>query len=218
MGSPIVVSKIVKNVRLIFWDFDGVIKESVDIKTQAFLSLFLPYGKDIALKVKMHHEANGGMSRFTKLPLYLQWSDIEPTEQLISEFSEKFSRIVTTSVVNAPWVNGAEEFIRNNKYHQTFILVSATPQAELEFILKELNLDNVFCSVFGSPIPKVDAIRSVLNNLGVEPSEAIMIGDASADKEAADENNVPFLLRRHNSNSIMFTTYQGLSINDLTEL
>lgn len=218
MGSPIAVSEIVENFKLIFWDFDGVIKDSVDIKTQAFVSLFMPYGEDVAIKVKMHHEANGGMSRFKKLPLYLQWSDIEPTEALVSEFSEKFSRKVTTSVIESPWVKGAEEFLRNNKYDQTFILVSATPQAELETILNELNLGHVFSSVFGSPVTKGDAIGNTLNNLGIASNEALMIGDASADKEAADENNVAFLLRRHNSNFTVFSDYQGLSINDLTEL
>jgi phosphoglycolate phosphatase-like HAD superfamily hydrolase len=158
------------------------------------------------------------MSRFKKLPLYLQWSDIEPTEALVSEFSEKFSRIVTTSVIESPWVKGAEEFLRNNKYDQTFILVSATPQAELETILNELNIGHVFSSVFGSPVTKGDAIGNTLTNLGIASNEALMIGDASADKEAADENNVAFLLRRHNSNFTVFSDYQGLSINDLTEL
>ena len=218
MGSSIAVSELVRNFILIFWDFDGVIKGSVDIKTEAFVTLFLPYGNDVAVKVRMHHEANGGMSRFKKIPLYLQWSDIEPTEELISEFSKKFSRIVTASVIEAPWVNGAEEFLRNNKYNQTFILVSATPQVELEIILQELDLDHVFSSVFGSPISKGDAICNTLSNLGIASSDALMIGDASADKEAADENNVAFLLRRHNSNYTVFSDYEGLSINDLTEL
>ena len=30
------------NARVIFWDFDGVIKDSVPVKTEAFRKIFLP--------------------------------------------------------------------------------------------------------------------------------------------------------------------------------
>ena len=61
---------ILDRFKLCFWDFDGVIKESVEVKTQAYFSLFEPFGFDVANKVRMHHIANGGMSRFDKLPSY----------------------------------------------------------------------------------------------------------------------------------------------------
>lgn len=218
MDSTITASECIIGAKLIFWDFDGVIKESVNIKTQAFFNLFKLYGDDLAEKVKAHHEANGGMSRFNKIPLYLHWAGIESSEATVSELCEKFSQIVFQSVLESDWVPGAEQFLRTNKYSQIFILVSATPQVELEIILQELDLDHVFSSVFGSPISKGDAICNTLRNLGIASSDALMIGDASADKEAADENNVAFLLRRHNSNYTVFSDYEGLSINDLTEL
>ena len=46
----------------IFFDFDGVIVDSVNIKTQVFYLMYLPYGEDIALKAKQHHIENGGVS------------------------------------------------------------------------------------------------------------------------------------------------------------
>ena len=57
---------------LIFWDFDGVIKESVSVKTDAYVELFSLYGSDICKQVRKHHLANGGMSRYDKIPLYLK--------------------------------------------------------------------------------------------------------------------------------------------------
>ena len=42
----------------IFFDFDGVIAESVDIKTQAFHQMYKIYGEDIAQKVAHHHIQN----------------------------------------------------------------------------------------------------------------------------------------------------------------
>ena len=49
-------------IKAIFWDFDGVIADSVNVKTDAFYELYLPYGKNIAEKVKEYHLANGGFS------------------------------------------------------------------------------------------------------------------------------------------------------------
>jgi len=53
-------------IKNIIFDFDGVICESVDIKTGAFYEMYLPYGEMIAQKVKEHHIQNGGMSRYDK--------------------------------------------------------------------------------------------------------------------------------------------------------
>ena len=54
----------------IIFDFDGVIAESVEIKTEAFRDMYAPYGKEVSDKVVDHHLKNGGMSRFEKIPFY----------------------------------------------------------------------------------------------------------------------------------------------------
>ena len=54
----------------IIFDFDGVIAESVQVKSDAFAELYKPYGTEIVKKVVEHHEANGGMSRYEKIRFY----------------------------------------------------------------------------------------------------------------------------------------------------
>ena len=54
----------------IIFDFDGVIAESVQVKTDAFVELYKQYESNIVEKVLKHHEANGGMSRFEKIKFY----------------------------------------------------------------------------------------------------------------------------------------------------
>ena len=51
-------SKIFKSFRIIFLDFDGVIKESNNVKTDAFKKMFESYGSEIANKVVNHHLLN----------------------------------------------------------------------------------------------------------------------------------------------------------------
>lgn len=208
----------INKYRLIFWDFDGVIKDSVDIKTHAFLKIFESYGAQVAKKVKSHHEAHGGMSRFDKLPIYLRWANEDPTADKVNEFCEQFSQLAVQGVIDSLWVPGAEDYLRNNPHRQTFVLISATPQEEIEHILGVLNLQNCFIAVFGAPMSKTDAIRMTLNDLNIAQQDCLVIGDARADMEAAQSNHVQFLLRLHATNADVFAEYKGPSIRDLTEL
>ena len=50
-------------------------------------------------------------------------------------------------------------FIKENYYNQKFILISATPQIEMEQILKALNIFNCFDKVYGSPNQKEEVIK-----------------------------------------------------------
>jgi len=208
----------VKEFSAIFWDFDGVIKDSVDVKTQAYFQLFESFGLDVAERVRLHHEANGGMSRFDKLPIYLQWAGLESNKIKVNEYCERFSQQVLQGVIDAPWVSGVEQYLRGNAHQQVFVLVSATPQGELEHILHALDLTMCFADVFGAPSRKQDAICNTLLARGIDPSECLMIGDAQADLDAAVANQVPFLLRRHSSNNKVFATYTGNSVEDFTKL
>ena len=47
-----------KEYKMVIWDFDGVIKESIDIKSKAFEKLFKPFGEKVTKRVKTHHEKN----------------------------------------------------------------------------------------------------------------------------------------------------------------
>ena len=198
--SKVLVGKAV----LVFWDFDGVIKDSVEVKTQAYFQLFEPFGSVVAEKVREHHEAQGGMSRFDKLPIYLQWAGLEPNQSTVSKYCEQFTQRVLQGVIDAPWVAGVKRYLSSNSNQQAFILVSATPQDELEHILYVLDLTKCFAEVYGAPISKRDAIGKTLLVRGLDARDCLMIGDAQADLDAAVANQVPFLLRRHSCNTKVF--------------
>lgn len=206
----------IERYKLIFWDFDGVIKDSVAVKTQVFVKLFEPFGFYVAESVKSHHEANGGMSRYDKIPYYLRLAGEEPTEDRVNDLCDRFGKMVLQGVVDSPWVAGAEIYLRTNPYQQTFVLVSATPQEELEQILLMLDLRACFKAVFGVPTSKKEAIHMTLNNYNLASHDCLMIGDARADLEAAHANKIPFLLRRHATNISVFQHYCGASVADFS--
>ena len=202
----------------LFWDFDGVVKESVEVKAKAYIELFESFGEVISSRVRNHHERNGGMSRFEKIPLYLEWSGQAPSEMLVGEYCSRFSMLVTDRVINAAWVPGVEEYLKCNLWRQRFILVSATPDEELQWILVQLGLLKCFSMIYGASVSKRDAIGYSINQFNLDPTECLMIGDAQSDFQAALANGVPFLLRRHATNVSEFKDYDGPSITDFASI
>jgi len=202
--------------KLIFWDFDGVIKDSIEVKANAFAQLFCHYDPDVVERVNIHHETHGGMSRFEKIPLYLGWAGVAAMPDVVTEYCQRFANLVRQAVMDAPWVPGVEKFLRTNPYGQEFILVTATPQDEIEEILATLNLRACFTAVYGAPKSKRDAIRETMASRQVAPQNCLVIGDAKADWDAAQSNQVPFLLRRHDANGQVFKHYTGNSVEDFT--
>ncbi len=209
--------ELIKIKKVIFWDFDGVIKDSVSVKVESFCKLFESYGTDIVDKIRVHNQNNGGMSRFEKFPIYLNWVGEKVSDNRIKDLNQQFSQLVLDAVINSEWIPGVESYLRNNYFNQTFVLVSATPLTELRIILENLDLTNIFKLVYGSPTSKEASILSALDILGIPFGDTVMIGDSMADKNAADFCKIPFILKKSELNSKIFNNYNGHSIIDLTE-
>ena len=210
-------SRALESATLIFWDFDGVIKDSVNVKTAAYETLFLSYGHDIARRVRQHHEANGGVSRFDKIPLYLEWAGQSSSPEQIKKCCQQFSQAVVQAVIDSPWVPGIREYLLKHYMDKYFVLVTATPQDEIEKILRSLKLSHCFKEIFGAPTKKDRAIKDLLERLKYLPHEAAMIGDSESDLLAAKANGVPFLLRRTPLNGGLQAIYQGPMFDDLND-
>jgi phosphoglycolate phosphatase-like HAD superfamily hydrolase len=202
---------------IVFWDFDGVIKETVDVKTEAYVRLFLPFGPAIAARVREHHENHGGVSRFEKVPLYLQWAGRAASPNEVARYCEQFSAAVFQAVLDAAWVPGAREYLRANHAAQRLVLVTGTPQAEIERILDISGIAECFWEVHGAPTAKASAITSALARLNCRCEDALMIGDSEADFAAALATNVPFLLRRTPSNLALQQSYAGPQCEDFLD-
>lgn len=202
----------------IFWDFDGVIKESIEIKSQAFFQLFLPFGINVAKKIRQHHEENQGISRYEKFPIYFKWVGLSPDNDLLEKYYSDFRRLVFQGVIDAPWVPGVERYLRTNKYRQKFVLVSATPQAELEELLDAHNIASCFTDVFGAPLQKGEAVLKIIHSEKINPTDCLLIGDSESDFRASQVAGIAFLLRRTNAYNRWLSEYTGPYIEDFTTL
>jgi len=183
-------------IKTIILDFDGVIVESVDIKTDAFKELFKKH-KDKFEQIIRYHLKNNALSRYIKFKyIYEDILKKEYTEDVKNELGKSFSNIVFQKVVDCPYVSGAEEFL--NKYSKKFPLyiVSATPQEELNRIISARQLKKYFKQVLGTPPGnKIDFINSIITSENIKSYEAVYIGDMIKDYEIARETGVMFIAR-----------------------
>ena len=203
----------------IIFDFDGVIAESVQVKTNSFAALYTPYGTDIVTKVIEHHEANGGMSRFEKVKYYHKtFLNIALTEKEIVELTNHFSESVIDKVIAAPYVPGALEYIQNNHEKYKLFISTGTPTEEMNQILEERKINNYFTNVYGSPEKKVVHIKKIITKYNFTPNELIFYGDANIDIDAAEKENIPLTFVRNRFNEKLAETYKGKIINNFIDL
>ena len=200
--------------KVIFWDFDGVIKKSEEIKSATFEQIFLPFGKELILKIRKHNENNAGVSRFEKFPIYFEYAGLRQSQQLLNSYCERFSILVEQKVIDSPWVGGVLNYLKNNYQKQQFFLISSTPQQEIERILFLLKIEGYFQQIIGSPTSKDKAISLLIDRYEIDEKDAVMIGDSNIDYEASIVNKVDFLLCKTELNQKLQRQLNCLMIKD----
>lgn len=176
------------------FDFDGVLVDSVEIKTEAFAHLYSGYGNEITQKVIDFHRNHGGMSRYEKFKHFHKnflGKDVSQTE--MASLDKEFSEFVVQSVINAPEIMGAEKFLQKVYSNKLCSVCSATPDGEIKVIISSRGWNDYFSYIFGSPDSKKDNIDKVLNESGMTKKESVFFGDARADYEAAKSCGIDFI-------------------------
>ncbi|MEK9643919.1 MAG: HAD family hydrolase [Alphaproteobacteria bacterium] len=183
----------------VFFDFDGVLVESLDVKRRAFIEIYRPYGVAIAERAAEHHDANRGMSRYEKFRLYhREFLGRELDEAGVTELASAFSKKVEDAVVACPEVPGAMatlEALQAFRPRLSLFVVSATPGPELERILHRRGIATAFDGAFGSPDSKSKIIHTLIRDRALAAHRCLMIGDSLADLEASREAGIDFLGR-----------------------
>lgn len=185
-------------IKTIILDFDGTIVESVGIKDRAFEILFKEY-PDHLDNIMEYHLANNATVRFDKFKHIteniLNQEYNENTKRILSN---RFSKLVFKRIVECPYVQGAEDFLNYFYGKVPLYLASASPATELEKILEAKDLKKYFNDVYAIPWVKMDVIQDILKRKNILPEEAVFIGDAFEDYEAARLTDVFFIGRNSN--------------------
>lgn len=205
--------------RAVVFDFDGVIVESVEVKSRAFVELF-PERPDLHAAILEHHQDHLGLSRYEKLRWILTELLEEPADEARLEgLAASFSHRVLEATVASPMVRGARETLDALAAAGIPAFVaSGTPEAELRTIVSRRGLAASFAGVWGSPRRKPEILADLLHRDGLEPSSVVMVGDGLSDWRAARESGVAFVWRETLAQRERFAGIDVVAIPDLLPL
>lgn len=181
-------------IRGVAFDFDGVLVESGNIKTEAFAQMFRPFGAEIEKKVVAHHLEHGGISRYKKVRYYYEtYLQRSISQAEVDQICEQFSQLVVQKVIQAPLVQGIENFLQQNQL--PLFIISGTPEQELKEIVQQRQMQKYFQRVYGSPQLKEIWLQTILDDYQWLPHELVFIGDSQSDYHSAHKVGVHFIGR-----------------------
>ncbi len=216
MAHPVPYLVLPKNMyKAVIFDFDGVLFDSVGIKTEAFRNLMSPYGCEVADRSVAYHLENGGLSRYHKLRhFHEEYVGETVTEEFINIRADQFAALVLAGVIEAPWIPGAKESLDALHGTMPLFICSGTPENELREIVQQKNIEHYFEGVFGSPKEKPALLNFIGSSLSLTSAEMVFVGDAMTDYNAAAQTSVPFV----GYGKETFVDLKVTAINDMNEL
>lgn len=181
-------------IKTIFWDFDGVILDSMPIRDYGFAKIFEDFDKSLVDKLLEYHTLNGGLSRYVKIRyFYNELLAQVVSDERVQELADKFSTIMRAELTNKKYlIRETVEFIEKNYKNYNFHIVSGSDEKELNYLCEKLGLKEYFKTIEGSPTPKNDLVKNILKKFSYHPKECVLIGDSINDYEAANINGIKF--------------------------
>lgn len=175
-------------------DFDGVILDSMELKTQGFVRVYAGEPPSKLSEVLAYQRLHGGVTRRTKFAyfeknIFGRPGDSETVEQLASAYRD----LIYEAVLATSFVPGAEEFLKRAQDQIELHVISGTPQEELQEIIERRGLTSYFQTIVGAPTTKRDAFERILKDNQFLPADTAAIGDATTEYDAAEDLGIPFI-------------------------
>ena len=180
--------------KVILWDFDGVILNSMSVRDQGFVEVLKEFPEEEVKLLLEFHRKNGGLSRYVKFRYFFEEIRKEAiTEEEVNQWAHKFSLIMKELLVDSDLlILDSLNFIKKYSSQIPMHIVSGSDQDELRFLCKQLEIAKYFKSIQGSPTPKKQLVQELLKTNGYNHLDCILIGDSYNDFEAADFNKIDF--------------------------
>lgn len=182
-------------IKAIALDFDGTLVESNQIKDLAFESIFNDWPEYKEEMMRWHFSHNT-LDRTIKFRYFVEnFLQLDNSTKMIEKLTKRFEELTRADIIECPFVNGAQHFLTSVHGRFLVFLVSATPQLELEIILKSKGLKDTFNKVYGAPLDKKKILKTIIKKEKLSTSELIYIGDSPEDQECAKVLGVNFIGR-----------------------
>lgn len=175
-----------------FFDCDGVLLDSNQLKSESFYEVALPYGEENAQALVEYNKRLGGVTRFEKFKYFFETILEKKTfEKELENALNNFSALVCEKLINCSETSGIRNFLDSLPVNSKKYVVSGGAQTELRVVFKQRGLDTYFNGIYGSP----DSKELLMSNRVKSPDmkyPAVFIGDSRYDYEVASQFNLDF--------------------------
>ena len=175
-----------------FFDCDGVLLDSNQLKSGSFYEVALPYGKENAQALVEYNKRLGGVTRFEKFRYFFETILEKKTfEKELEDALSNFSALVCEKLISCPETSGVRAFLDSLPRDTKKYVVSGGAQAEIQYVFQRRSLDAYFDGIYGSP----DSKEVIMNNRVKSPDmeySAVFIGDSRYDYEISSKFNIDF--------------------------
>ena len=179
-----------KNIKVIVFDFDGVLVDSEGLKRQAMKEIFMEYGEDFAQDIQKY-QLETNLNRYYiadyaawKLGLSKEWANAK---------ADEYTKIVKEKIVKMCCMNTCESTLLKLVKNYPLYISSGTPTKELKDILVAKTMRHMFKGVYGGPSPKIDHFVEIIAKEKIKPEEILFIGDMEQDYQVARHFGLDFL-------------------------
>jgi phosphoglycolate phosphatase-like HAD superfamily hydrolase len=185
--------------RWIFLDFDGVIMDSMTLKLDAYCFALAEFGFSRE-QVRTQQLMYAGLSRSRALPLMFKvlsgGEEITPAAQarVLERFAEEDIRLRPRMQVMPGVIGFLEESAGRGV---PLAVVTGTPQEVIDGTVDHFAIRKYFREIHGWPPIKAEHLQNLLDRHGINADEAIYVGDAVQDINAAEAVGIPFIAVDH---------------------
>lgn len=181
-------------LKVVVFDFDGVIVDSNRGKENAFYRLFEgdPHiSRELVADVLGHNVG----TRFDVLRDIFVRSGAPAGEiaRLVDESAARFDAMAQEWISARGLAPGASETLSDLSAKFCLYINSATPIAALQATVANLGIMNHFRAVHGAPPAKEENLRAIMAREGVEAKETVVIGDGEGDMLSAQACGTHFI-------------------------
>lgn len=183
----------------IIWDLDGTLVESAPDLATALNTLLNEHGQHTHAVEKVRPMIGGGVAKLIERGFREAGAPVDEAarDRLVPRFMEIYRACATDNTHLVPHAREVLEYFYHAGVRQA--LCTNKPISVTRQILDALDIAGFFDSVVGgdsTPVKKPNPLplQTVLQELGVKPDDAVMIGDSGADVGAARAAGMPVIL------------------------